>query len=212
MSLLTPDFSGIEDGPVKNILKTIVDDYNGRITNDNIALGSVREDRLDYPPFYQEVKRTTLTAAADTITVSSVPARKYLKFLCIGIATGGTLDTNIIFNGDTGNNYCSNNDVDFAAIADVTSAANILIESGATDSGQMQNVEIEVMGNISAQEKNFWMRNISQDAAGAATVPTVVVKACKWANTSDQITSITWTNTGTGDFAVGSEIIVLGHN
>lgn len=43
MSLITPDLSGIVDGQtadasdVTNPLNTIIDDYNGNITNDNIA-------------------------------------------------------------------------------------------------------------------------------------------------------------------------------
>lgn len=171
----------------------------------------VTDAKLDYPRFWQEIGRTTLGSAGDTITVSSLPARKYLRILMTGIATGGTLDTSFIFNGDTGANYAAKQDINFTAGADTTSQNNVVLESGTTDSGQLNICEIRVT-NIATQEKSFFLTSISQDAAGGGTVPTVVEKAGKWANTSAAISGITWTNTGTGDFAIGSEIVVLGHD
>jgi len=201
MSLITPDLSGVKDEAVKSVLRTILDDYNGRITRQNIS---------DDPSFYQELKRVRLTAAADTITVSNIPARRYLKVIFTGIATGGTLDTTVVFNGDTDANYARHRNVNGTWGTD-TSASNIAWESGATDSGQVQSTWMEVT-NIATQEKSYRMENISQDAAGGATNIVFVYGLGKWANTSAQISSITWTNAGSGDFAIGSEMIVLGHN
>lgn len=158
-----------------------------------------------------EIARTTLTVAGDTITVSDIPARRYLKFIFVGIATGGTLDTNFIFNNDTGANYASKQSVQLTAAADLVSATAVSVESGATDSGQLNWSLLEVI-NVATNEKSFRFESASQDAAGGATPPVTVTRLGKWANTSAQINRIDWINAGTGDFAIGSEIIVLGNN
>lgn len=160
---------------------------------------------------YQEIARTTLVAAADVITVSSIPPYKYLIFLLYGNAGGGTVDTNFKFNNDGGSNYMSTHNVSYGAAVANGNTTSVASESGATDSGGINTGRIEVIANITAEEKNFLYGFISQDAAGA-TIPTYLNGFGKWMNTSAQINRIDWNNSGTGDFAIGSEIVVLGKN
>jgi len=196
----------------KKVLLTELLANNTLIGTDGIIDGAVTEAKLGFDNGYIEIARTTLDVAGDTITVSSIPAYRYLIFLFYGNATGGTLDTGFRFNSDSGTNYMSTHSVGFGA-AVVNGNTNILAtESGQTDSGGINTGKIEVIGNITGEEKNVMYEFISQDAAGA-TIPTYLKGFGKWMNTSAQINSVTWSNSGgTGDFAIGSEIVVLGKN
>lgn len=183
----------------------------------NIADDAVTADKINFGGsgsgiWWEEIGRTTLTSAGDTITVSGLPTRKYLRVMFSAVATGGTLDTTVKFNNDSGTNYAYQQSANFGAGAAVVSAANIAFESGATDSGQASFGTMYVQ-NISAQEKNFILSSVSQDAAGGATAPAGLEQRGKWANTSAVISRIDWVNSaGTGDFASGSEVVVLGHD
>jgi hypothetical protein len=184
---------------------------NNSVVTANITDDAVTDAKMDYPRWWQEIARTTLSGAGDTITVSSIPARNYLMIIFFGMATGGTLDTQIRFNNDSGNNYISYAAVAMAAGASTGAIAAFNGESGATDSGGSNYVVFEV-SNRSAYEKLVMAKHVSQDAAGAATVPAVYEQLGKWCNTADQINRIDWINAGTGDFAIGSEVVVLGHD
>lgn len=49
-------------------------------------------------------------------------------------------------------------------------------------------------------------------SSGAGNAPNKREAAGKWHNTSNQITRVDVINITTGDFAAGSEVIVLGHD
>lgn len=159
---------------------------------------------------FLEIARTTLGSEGDTITVSSIPARKYLLFLFYGNASGGTLDTVVRFNNIATNSYAFGHSASFAAATTEVSQPGFPWESGATDSGGISVGRLEVTANIATEEKSFNWLSISQDAAGAATLPVQLQGYGKFVDTTNQITRIDWTNAGTGNFAVGSEIVVLG--
>lgn len=158
--------------------------------------------------WWEELGRTTLSGAGDTITISSLPARKYLKVYIKLVSTGGTILQNITFNNDTGNNYVRATSANGAA--DVTSASqsNFGLSAAQADT-QFTEMEFE---NTATQEKVGVFRLVQSGAAGAGAMGTRREGQLKWANTSAQITRIDVTNTGTGDYAIGSELIVLGHD
>ncbi len=191
---------------------------NNSVVTANITNDAVTATKIDWAStgadggiWWEEIGRTTLGSAGDTITVSSLPDRKYLRILCTGIASGGTLDTTFIFNNDTGANYAYRYSANHGAETAQVSQASVPVESGATDSGQLLTLEIELY-NIATQEKNFKWKGQSQDAAGGATNITIIEGFGKWANLTNAINRIDWSNTGTGNFAIGSEVVVLGHN
>ena len=163
-----------------------------------------------------EIGRTTLTAEGDSLSVTlSDPTYKFLRveFFTRGNATGTTnsLDTTITFNSDSGNNYAHRYAVAHGAETTITSTNGIPVESGQTDANQPSFTIMEIF-NIQADEKLFFLKNVSGDAAGAGTLPTCLDMQGKWANSADWLSIITMTNTGGGDFAIGSEVIVYGHN
>lgn len=180
------------------------------VQTSNIQTDAVTDTQLDYPRWWQEIARTTLSSAGDTITVSSIPARTYLRFMFKGIATGGTLDTSFKFNNDGAANYivgAINNGTYGAGVA----SANIAFEAGTAASGQLNFGFVECV-NLAANEKIGIGSSIANTTAGSGTAPSQYIFNFKWANSAAQINRIDWVNTGTGDFAIGSEVVVMGHD
>lgn len=177
------------------------------VTTAKIAADNVTDTELDYPRWWQEIARTTLSVAGDTITVSSIPARKYL-YIISNVINSGAITQVLTFNGDTGANYASS--ISTAGAADVTavSQSNLAI----TGSASYPMYFTLHINNATAQEKIGFLVRGNQNTAGAATAPTHQEGIIKWANTAAQISTVTLTNGGTGDYAIGSEMVILGHD
>lgn len=190
---------------------------NNSVVTSNITDDAVTAAKIDWAStganggiWWEELGRTTLASAGDTITVSGIPARKYLKIFVSALATGGTIRAAVTFNNDTGNNYASRLSSNGAADATTTSAGVLQLDTNAI----AQDVYAEIfVVNIAAQEKIPIWHSGERGAAGAANAPNRREGTGKWANTSSQITRVDVTqNLGSGDFAIGSEVIVLGHD
>ena len=160
--------------------------------------------------WWEEIGRTTLGTAGDTITVSGLPARKHLRVIMVCSASGGTVDSTLRFNNDSSNSYRISYTVNSApgSNVDTTVVSQIPIESGAVSSGEIQICTMDIV-NVSTWGKQYKYET-STGVAGSTV--TWLTGYGKWGNTSDSISRIDWVNTGTGDFAIGSEIVVLGHN
>lgn len=181
-------------------------------TNDaffNTQVGDDFSSGTNSTVWWEEIGRTTLGSAGDTITVSSIPARKYLRVLLSLASTGGTIVATLRFNNDSSTNYARKSSANFAAAADVTSENSLGLSPA--DADDMFG-EVYIINNAS-QEKLTISHLIIRETAGAATVPSSRETVGKWANTSAQISRIDVVNTtGTGDYVIGSEVIVLGHD
>lgn len=159
---------------------------------------------------WEKIGETILGSSGTTITVSSLPARKYLHAVISVIATGGTNTCNLRFNGDTASNYSLNAMDNGGASSGIGSQSNI---------GLSQNLGLQHHGtldiiNIAASEKISLGRVAVVTVAGASGSPSVRDTIGKWANTSNQISSITITQLsgGTGSYAIGSSITVWGRD
>lgn len=161
---------------------------------------------------YLEIARTTLGSAGDTITVSSIPAYKYLYVVGLGKATGGTLDTNVIFNNDTGNNYAQKYTASYSGTpTDAANTNQLLIESGSTVTNGVQFFNME-FANPNDRDKIGFGNDCSQGTAADDTTTPVRLDWNFVYDTSTEVTRIDWRNGGTGDFAIGSEVVVYGHD
>ena len=156
---------------------------------------------------WEELKRVTLTPAGDTISATSIPARKYLHIIYSVQSTGGTINTRISFNNDSGANYA------WQELANLTSFSNNVSQSifapttALSTSPRHGRFDIN---NITAQRKLFTGYEIDDNSGGAATSANNKTYYGKWDNTSAQITRVDLTNVGVGDFAIGSELVILG--
>lgn len=216
-------------------INTIVNEVNGNLDNSNIdasaaiagsklAGGSVGTTQIsdnavtaskvdwdstgaDAGIWWEEIGRTTLVSPGDSIAVTSLPARKYLKVIVT--VYGGNLTTGIRFNSDSGNNYTRRNSVNGAADSTGTSESSIVVATAGNIDDDY--IELEVM-NISTKEKLVHFRSNGYSTAGAGTAPGRKEGVAKWVNTANAIEVIAAVNSGSGDFAIGSEVVVLGHN
>ena len=178
----------------------------------NIPAGTIGADEIDWSTsgevWWEELGRTTLSSAGDTISVSGFAAKKYLKFVAI-LLPSGNIQGRMIFNNDTGSNYAHRYQIDNTVGSNVVSGGNIgdFCPSGSN----VVYVTGELMNN-SANRKMGYVASCHDVNAGAATAPAYVQFFFKWANTSAQVTRIDITNAASGDFAAGSLLIVMGHD
>ena len=180
-----------------------------------LGAGLINGKRLDFSftgeggIWWEELGRTTLTGAGDTISVTGLAERKYLLIMVITSATGGTINSRLRFNNDSANNYAERSSANGGADGTAVSSSSMGLSATASTSDRFTTAYIR---NIAAQEKLLYAQTIEQGTAGAGNAPARAEITDKWANTSAQITRVDAINTGTGDFAIGSEVIVLGHN
>ena len=160
--------------------------------------------------WWEELGRTTLASSGDTISVSSLPARKYLQIRTNYSSVGGTISAHIRFNNDGGANYAYQYATLGGTLTSTTNDSGIIITGTATLINQY--VVVDIL-NISNKEKLSQFIRTEGNATGAGTAPSSLICIGKWANTSAQINRIDIVNvSGSGDFAIGSELVVLGHN
>lgn len=224
----------ISSSQVNANFDTLYNDYNGGIAAANLATGAVTTAKIadsnvttakiaddnvtaakiDWAAtgsgagiWWEELGRTTLGSTADTISVASLAARKYLKIL-VNLQASGQISAAMTLNNDTGSNYALRVSADGGADGTAVSQSSMGIYG--TVSAQIY-AEMYVT-NISAQEKIIQTTAITRSTAGAANAPSRRDIVAKWANTSAQISRVDFTNGGTGDYASGTEVIVLGHD
>lgn len=192
---------------------------NGGIDNNNLSASAaiagskladsaITKTKVDWSTsggiWWEELGRTTLGSTADTITVSSLTAKKYLKVI-VHILNSGQVSPVVRFNNDSGTNYTRRISSDGGADSTATGATNGL--SVPAVSG-MVFLEFDV-ANIATSNKGI--RNGTSIRYGGGA-PNRDVHAGMWSNSTDAITRVDIVNAGTGDFAANSEVIVLGHD
>ena len=153
-----------------------------------------------------ELGRTTLGSAGDTITVSSLADKRYYMVLTDTV-NSGTVTNFYRFNNDSGSNYSQRTSSDGGADAAGTSSPQY-------DIGLILNTypefTVQYLANLSAKEKLVLSHKVRQNTAGAATAPKRLEGVGKWANTSSAFNRIDAINNQSGDYAIGSEVVVLG--
>ena len=184
-----------------------VGNYN---TNTEIVVLGTSTDTHLTTPFWASLGSSTLAIAGDTLNITSFTAKKYVFFSYHFVAVSGTSIATLRVNNDSGANYAARLSSNGGADSTSTAASQIGILNTVA-SGDSQDVWGYII-NISAQEKLMLIWESDSAAAGAATAPTRVEWAVKWANTASQITRMDATNSGTGHFDVGSMLEVWGSN
>ncbi len=156
--------------------------------------------------FWEELASVELGVAGDTLSSSTISAKKYLWCQVFTKATGGTIQQRMRFNSDAGSNYAERYSQDGGTDGTITSDGELLL-SAAPSTPAFTNMFIT---NNQSNEKLVIGYNVNQGGAGAANDPERYELAHKWANTSNQITQIDIINTGSGNFDTGSIIKVWG--
>ena len=166
---------------------------------------------LSSPPSgWEYLGRTTLTSAGDTIDVTGLDNKPYLMVL-IDERSSGESYGRMRFNADTGNNYSTRYN-------DATSGEQTLINFGSCVnypppvSNQVA-FSVNYIANKSDKEKLvITPDSVGSNTAGSGNAPKRRASVSKWANTSDVISQVNIENGTNGDFASGSEVVVLGYD
>lgn len=162
------------------------------------------------PVWWEELGRTTLGSAGDTITINPIAARKYLNIIFHIFSTGGAINGTLRFNNDSGNNYSNDYSINYGAATSVASTSG-LAAVAATGTAGFHAGNFDVYNSL-AQRKLVEGRGVNDANAGAASGSNSIEMVGKWDNTASQITRVDLVNGGAGDFAIGSQLIVLGHD
>lgn len=156
---------------------------------------------------FRYLGRHTLGVAGDTLTVSGLTAKKYLR-VKVSLIPSGAILARLTLNNDTGANYALRYDNDNGGTGTAGSQSNF---GNIVNGVELCFATIDIL-NIATQEKIIALRSITNATNGAANIPHTVKLDGKWANTSNQVTRIDIVNAGAGDFAIGSELLVYGHD
>ena len=154
-----------------------------------------------------ELARTTLGSAGDTITVSSLPDKRYYMILADTPATGGAIYQGLRVNNDSGSNYAIRKSYNSGADATYTSTSQIQFMGNAFDTPIFG---VGYLSNLSSKEKLFIAHSVAQSTAGSGTSPVREEQSNKWSNTSDAVNRFDLRNTSAGSYATNSEVVVLG--
>ena len=155
---------------------------------------------------WKELGRTTLSSAGDAINVSSFAAKDNIMILQHGIPSGN-ISSRLRFNSDTGSNYAQRGSRNGGSDASGASRDNV---SFSLNPGNAS-VEWLIAKVINKSDKEkLWISHGIDGTAGAGNDPNRSEIVGKWANTSAQITTVNVYHTEGGDYAAGSECVVLG--
>lgn len=211
---------GITTAKITDANVTTAKFETGAVTASKINTDAVTAAKIDWAStgqgagiWWEELGRTTLGSGADTITVGTFTAKKYLMVLFYVTNTGGTITGQMRFGVagsiDSGANYAMRYSSNGAA--DTTSVSTTSLSTDAVTLAAPQFGVYNIV-NIATQEKFIIGGAINAGTAGAANLPNRREFVGKWVNTTNAITDVNIFNTGGGDFATGSEVVVLGHD
>ena len=156
--------------------------------------------------FWEELASADLSGgAADDISSGTFTAKKYLWVQCFMEQDTSSITGNVTFNSDTGSNYSRRRSSNGATDSTGTSESSIDVRGGETKN-RFENMFII---NNSAQEK-LVIGNMVVTTAGVGTAPDRTEYVAKWANTSNQITSINFNNIDPGNYGTKTTIKVWG--
>jgi hypothetical protein len=158
-----------------------------------------------------ELGRTTLGSAGDNIDVTGLADKRYLMILNHTIQNLTNPLPAFRFNADTGTNYAWRYSANGGADGTSTSNTGFYFDTlgGAGDSWFQQ----LYVSNLSGKEKLVLMNACSnRGGTGASNDPERREIVAKWSNTSDPIDEVNIydANLSAGNFATGSELVVLG--
>jgi len=156
-----------------------------------------------------EVGRTTLGSDTATVDVSSIPDKRYYMVLMDYTQTTDFSALHRLGNSsiDTGNNYNNRQSTDGGS--DSTGQATWVRVDNGWQSGDRK-LAVEYIANKSNKEKLIMNHMVRSVTTGASQAPQRSEVVSKWVNTSNVLDKFQMMNVSSGDFASGSECVVLG--
>ncbi len=158
---------------------------------------------------WTELARTTLGSAGDIIDVTSFADKRYYMILS-DLQPSGVIGGRVRYGTtsiDTGSNYARRQSADGGSDGTGINLNQLDIAGLDADDDIFR---MEYIANLSGKEKLGITHVVGRTAVGAGTAPLRREGVTKWANTSNPMQSYRAYNAGTGNYASGSEVVVLG--
>ena len=171
-----------------------------------IVLGCDDDEADSGTNYWQELTVKELSSSGDTIDTGTFTTKKYLK-VDVFIKSTTAVRTQFQFNSDTGSNYVNRNSKNGGTDSSNASMGRIYLNDLERSS---DGYSVSYICNVASKEKLIWYEDIWQRTTGTGTEPDRVECVAKWANTSNQITSIQLLNDKAGDFLSGSFVRIWG--
>jgi len=169
-----------------------------------VVLGMDSDEADSGTNFWQELASVELSSTANEINSGTITAKKYLWIELLAIADGTISGSDLQFNGDTGSNYSRR--YSNGGAADDTGTSETTLGGG---TGGNQGYNYWYILNAADKEKTA-LGQAMWGSDGAGNAPSRRELSGKWANTSNQITSIKVKENGSGGWASGTILKVWG--
>ena len=153
------------------------------------------------------IKSTSKTGNGTTVVTDTFSGRNFIQVLEHVVSSGDTVDVTNRVNGDTGSTYAyrySDN-----GGSDQTLGSTSFFMLGGGNNVNNDSFSVHHVISLPSREKLVISFGMGSNTSGAANTPTRRESVTKWANTSDQITSITL-DPGAGTCSDTTNISVLG--
>ncbi len=157
--------------------------------------------------FWEELDSVSLSSTTDTFNSNTFTAKKYLWVQLFANYTGDT-NTTVTFNSDTGTSYSQRQSFSGGADSTTVNQTNFNLQDSGVKNQMFENMFII---NNASNEKLIIAHQMST-SDGASLAPSRAEHVAKWTNTSDQITSIQFTQVNAGSYISGSEMRIWGSN
>lgn len=157
----------------------------------------------------REIARCTLSQGVSDLMTAPFLPKQYLRYK-IQLIPSGNIQGQMLFNNDNGSNYAHRYMIDNTLGSTVNPASSIGDFCPAGASYVYVTGETSNYATHHKMGKTISVHNVG--GAGASTAPAYVEFFHKWTQAVSQINRIDVKNASTGDFAVGSEIVVYGEN
>ena len=159
---------------------------------------------------FKNIGETILTSEADTIEVIDLEECDYLTVYIDLLASGGTLNTVVNFNNDFGGNYRMSYTSSNApgTNVDTGTSTGIPVEVGVTALGQKSHTSLNISNVLLGAYLNGAFNN--NHYPDGSTVQAWLDGRFRYIHGGNPVTRIRIGNSGTGNFGVGSRIVVFG--
>lgn len=170
---------------------------DGAIVNADVnAAAAIAATKLSGLP-YQVIGDITLGSTGNTLELTSLPARTFLRCIMFAPSTASS-QVSLNFNGDVAANYDRSYSIDGGGTTPATAQSTILMETAAQTATRLWTVDIINVATSPKLVRGFGQYSHRFYESGGA-----------WNNSSVQIDRITFNAT---TFAIGSRLIVMGMN
>lgn len=192
------------------LLLTYLQSLLAWITYAMVATSTLRSTNIDWSAtngkiWWQEIGRTTLGANGDLISVTGLPARRFLKARGF-IRNSGTITFGFRLNNDSGVSYSWRYIVDGAFGSGVSQTR----VGDAVNTACHIGYEITITNQANGLKEGILSLTAHTGAVGTAA--NAAEFYFSWINSTDAISRIDIINQGSGDYLAGSDIVVVGHD